>query len=294
MGYTVGSLFSGIGGLDLAAHKAGFTTSWFVEREPFCQKVLAKHWPGVPCYSDIFECRDLPHVDILTGGFPCQPFSEAGAQKGKDDERYLLPQMLRIAKEIQPYAILFENVRGFPQIDAGYHFKYLLRELAAMGYDAEWGHIRASSVGAPQERERWFCIAYMVDAPRCISSNVREGDAGKQQQTVDTAASKRHVSKPLRQAGTNRQYRSQRTGANQSRLLRVGNGISAGMDFPGWPARPGEDQHAYEPSRTVQNETPDYEARLKAIGNAVVPAQAYPLFTAIHEWLTSQDLELAA
>lgn len=285
--YTIGSLFSGVGGLDLAAHWAGFATSWFVEREPFCQKVLAKHWAGVPIHSDVFECHDLPHVDVIVGGFPCQPFSVAGSRKGADDERYLLPEMLRIIREVKPYAVLFENVRGFPQIDDGYHFKYLLRELAAMGLYAEWGHIRASDVGAPQDRERWICIAYVVDAPRFVSSDFREGHAGKQQQAIIAATSKRHVSKPLRQTGTNRQLRSRRIPerVGEPGLFRVADGLPSRMDFPGWPARPGEDQHAYEPSRTIQSPTIDYKDRLKAIGNAVVPQVVYPLFVAIHEWL---------
>lgn len=161
--YTVGSLFSGIGGLDLAAQWAGFETSWFVEKDSFCQRVLKKHWPNTVIYDDVFECKNLPHVDVVVGGFPCQPFSIAGLRKGREDERYLLPEMLRIVKEIGPYVVLFENVPGFSSIAEGEEHKFLLKEIAKMGYDAEWGYLRASDIGAPHQRERFFCLAYSTN-----------------------------------------------------------------------------------------------------------------------------------
>src|SRR5689334_18845521 len=114
MSYSLLSVFAGIGGLDLAAHWAGLETVGFIEHEPFCQKVLTKHWPHVPIYSDVFDYHDIKHVDVVCGGFPCQPFSVAGKRKGTKDERYLLPEMLRIISEVKPYAVLFENVPGFP------------------------------------------------------------------------------------------------------------------------------------------------------------------------------------
>lgn len=181
---TVISLFSGIGGLDLAAHWAGFQTVRFVEKEPFCQKVLRKHWPGVPIDDDVFTSHP-EHADVVVGGFPCQPFSVAGNQRGADDERYLLPEMLRIVREVQPYAVVFENVPGFPALNAGAEFKYLLRSLAEMGFDAQWGHLRASDVGAPHQRERWFCVAVMVNPAQRFSSYLRECTEKLTQQAVD-------------------------------------------------------------------------------------------------------------
>ena len=355
MTYTVGSLFSGIGGLDLAAHWAGFTTSWFVEREPFCQQVLAKHWPGVPIHDDVFKCHDLPHVDLVVGGFPCQPFSVAGKQDGDKDERYLLLEMLRIVREVKPYVVLFENVPGFSTLDDGVYFKYLLREIASMGYDAEWGHPRAQDCGAPHKRERWFCVAYLVNAPQC-ASYIDESVARKQEQTIATATSERHGRKPVRRStmadpvrnrraqgdrssgcstprplwqcqpkrggeimgnadsqgrqkplkARQRTYRAKsrarmdyRLGRSsysgrqrwqaQSEVCGVAHGLPGRMDFVGWPARPGESQYPYEPSRVTTAKTPDRAARLKALGNAVVPQVAYPLFVAIREWLKAQD-----
>src|SRR5690606_28712795 len=125
---TVGSLFSGIGGLDMACEMAGFKTLWQGEKNDFCRQVLHKHWPDAVQHSDLFDCHDLPYVDLLTAGFPCQPFSIAGSRKGKDDERYLIPEMFRIIRECQPRTCLFENVRGFTNIDDGNVFRDFLRE----------------------------------------------------------------------------------------------------------------------------------------------------------------------
>lgn len=317
MAYTVGSLFSGIGGLDLAAHWAGFETKWFVEKEPFCQKVLAKHWPNTPIHGDIFECKNLEHVTLLHGGFPCQPYSIAGLQLGEEDERYLLPQMLRVIGEVKPYAVLFENVPGFPQLNDGNGFKDLLRTLTEMGFDAEWGHIRASDSGAPHKRERWFCVAYSKSReyagnPGTVGRETKE--AGQQNvwpvfsgssSNVGNTDSKRlegqwagrkpimgtrHRKAQLKSAS----HGSRQSRPTQSRLGGNNDGLPRWMDFPGWPARPGEDQHAYEPSRVTSAKTPDRAARLKALGNAVVPQVAFPLFAAIHEWLTAQDAERVA
>lgn len=352
MAYTVGSLFSGVGGLDLAAHWAGFTTSWFVEREPFCQKILAKHWPDVPCHSDVFEAHDLPHVDIVIGGFPCQPFSVAGNRKGADDERYLLPEMLRIIREVKPYVVLFENVPGFPSLSDGAEFKYLLRSLAEMGFNAEWGHLRASDSGAPHQRERWFLVAYASSRGHngrgeripgieiygrnstsigganstqvegycknqlVNAESIRINDSGRidERQQIKariTSTGKRLIRKSIRRStmgnttsagleranGRKPTFRQRsRPGARaiESRLRGTLDGLPRWMDFVGWPARPGEDQHAYEPSRVTSAKTPDRAARLKALGNAVVPQVAFPLFVAIHEWLTAQDAERVA
>lgn len=301
--YTIGSLFSGIGGLDLAAHWAGFTTAWFVEREPFCQKVLANHWPGVPIHSDVFECHDLPHVDVIVGGFPCQPFSVAGSRKGTADERYLLPEMLRIIREVKPYAVLFENVPGFPSLNDGAEFKYLLRTLAEMGFDAEWGHLRASDCGAPHQRERWFCVAYAEGSrdSRSITDTLsqRQGieiairrqlinardESGEQMADMGDTSSPR-LERGNGRKSTFRQRSRPGTRTTQSRFRGTPHGLPGWLDFAGWPARPGEDQYAYEPSRVTSTKSPDRAARLKALGNAVVPQVAYPLFQSIHEWLT--------
>ena len=321
MTYTVGSLFSGIGGIDLAAQWAGFETAWFVEKEPYCQQVLARHWPDTPIHGDIFDAHDLPHVDVIAGGFPCQPFSVAGQRRGRDDERFLLPEMLRIVSEVQPYVVLFENVPGFPSLNDGAEFKHLLRALAGMGFDAQWGHLRASDIGAPHRRERWFCVAYASSGRhnrRRIEIRGGESTRGakKSQRSSTTEETARcglsklvNTSSERNGAGTAGQARDAHHneerddsqgecgrdaiefraigasgGTPESRLGRNAHGVSCGMDAHRWPARPGEPQHEYEPPR-VTGEKGARAARLKALGNAVVPQVVYPIFLSIHEFL---------
>lgn len=274
MTYTIGSLFSGIGGLDLAAHWAKFETAWFVEKEPFCQKVLAKHWPNVPVYDDVFNVSYPPSVDVIAGGFPCQPFSSSGKLKGKKDERYLLPQMLRLVDEVKPYAVLFENVSGFPRLDHGDGFKYLLRTLAEMGFDAEWGHLFAQDAGAPHPRERWFCVAY------ARSNSVRRDSRAMGYASPYSEES--NVRPDFGGSSENLFIDDQRNA--ESGLGRNFNGLPGRMDFVGFPAGRGKKQFSYEPPRTTI-EKPETEARRKAIGNSVVPQVAYPIFQSIYEWL---------
>lgn len=160
MTYTLGTLFSGIGVPDLCGRMLGMTTLWQVEIEAFPRAVLAKNFPEAVQYQDIFDCHHLPHVDVLVAGFPCQPFSVAGKRQGEKDPRYLVPEMLRVIHETQPRICLLENVPGFASLESGKSFRELLRALAEMGYDAEWGHLTAEAYGAPHRRERWFCVAY--------------------------------------------------------------------------------------------------------------------------------------
>ncbi len=154
----LGSLFSGIGGIDLAFERAGFKVAFQVEIDEFCQKVLQRHWPDVPRYGDIRAVtgRDLPAVDVLAGGFPCQPVSVAGRRKAQADERWLWPEFARLIGDLRPRFVFLENVPGI--LTAG--GADVVTDLAALGYDAQWGIVAASDVGAPHRRERWWCVAY--------------------------------------------------------------------------------------------------------------------------------------
>ncbi len=157
---THGSLFAGIGGFDLGFERAGIETKWQVEIDPFCQKVLAKHWPNTKRYGDIRECgkHNLEPVDIISGGFPCQPVSVAGKKLAQQDERWLWPEFYRIICELRPRFTVLENVTG---LLAGYGgMGDVLRDLAACGFDAEWQVLRASDFGAPHTRERICVVAY--------------------------------------------------------------------------------------------------------------------------------------
>jgi len=160
--YKVGSLFSGIGGLDLGLERSGFEIAWQIEIDDFCQKILRKHWPNVPKYQDVFSVDfvGLPKVDLLCGGFPCQPVSYAGKRRGSQDERWLWPEFNRAICEIKPRWILVENVPGLLSAENGRLFGGILRDLAAGGYDVEWDCIPAAAFGAPHLRYRVFLVAY--------------------------------------------------------------------------------------------------------------------------------------
>ncbi len=155
---TFGSLFSGIGGFDLGLERAGMECRWQVEIDPFCQKVLAKHWPDVPRYGDIktIDFTEVEPVDLICGGFPCQPVSLAGQRRGQDDERWLWPDFARAIRMVRPRYALMENVPGLLGLGMG----DVLGDLSELGYDAEWSVISACSMGAPHTRERVFIMAY--------------------------------------------------------------------------------------------------------------------------------------
>ena len=155
--YTVGSLFAGIGGIDLGLERTGyFRTAWVCERDPYCQRVLAKHWPDATVFDDVADIgEDTPAVDVIAAGFPCQPVSHAGRRKAQDDERWLWPHVERCVRVLRPRGVLLENVAGL--FTAG--FDDVIGGLAACGYDAEWDCIPAAAVGAPHLRERVFIIA---------------------------------------------------------------------------------------------------------------------------------------
>jgi len=194
---TVGSLFAGIGGIELGLERTGhFRTVWQVENDKFCNKVLARHWPEARRYEDIRECqgkmadnnshgrawvqepekrnsRDaqfrLEDCDIICGGFPCQDISTAGKRAGIKGRRSgLWSEMARLVGEVRPRYVLVENVSAL----LGRGIDTVLRDLAALGYDAEWDCIPASAIGAPHRRDRVFIVAY----DKCITGEVRGTD----------------------------------------------------------------------------------------------------------------------
>jgi DNA (cytosine-5)-methyltransferase 1 len=161
-------LFSGIGGFSLGLERTGgFETVAFCEIEPFPRKVLAKHWPEVPCYEDVRTltaerlAADGIAVDAITGGFPCQDLSASGKQAGFEGERSsLYSEVIRLACDIRPKFIALENVANLLVGERGSWFGTLLRDMASIGYDAEWFYIPASWLGANHARTRVWIIAY--------------------------------------------------------------------------------------------------------------------------------------
>ena len=264
------SLFSGIGGLDLAAEWAGFTTVGQCEYADYPTKILEKHWPDVPRWRDIhdltgedFRTRTgLRTVDIISGGFPCQPFSVAGKQMGQADERYLFPEMLRIIADLKPHFVVGENVPGILRIAAVDIVESLERE----GYECVLFDFEAAAVGAHHRRERIAFVAhrksgFMENArcSRCIQSEVLQEQPRRteSERTGTTLADTEMRREPGPQQNWNRARRSGCCGR--------------------WPAEPDVGRVAYG--------VPNRMDRIRALGNTVVPAQFYPIFRAIAEEL---------
>jgi DNA (cytosine-5)-methyltransferase 1 len=186
------SLFSGIGGFDLAAEWAGWNNIFHCEWNPFGQRVLAHHFPNSKSYNDIIKTNFSVHagqIDVLTGGFPCQPYSTAGLRKGKADERHLFPEMLRAIKEIKPKWVIGENVRGLVNWGGGMVFDEVCNDLESEGYEVQPFLIPAASVNAPHQRQRIWFIAYANDKGGSTRSRQVQSENGKISEWNDNAES---------------------------------------------------------------------------------------------------------
>jgi DNA (cytosine-5)-methyltransferase 1 len=173
------SLFSGIGGFDLAAEWMGWENVFHCEWMEFPRKVLDYYWADADSYTDICKTDFKKYantIDILTGGFPCQPFSMAGKRKGTEDERYLWHEMLRAVQEIKPTYVIAENVFGITNIDGGLVFEQVCLDLEAEGYEVQPFIIPAASKNAPHRRDRVWFVAYSNLRGRCGKTRIREND----------------------------------------------------------------------------------------------------------------------
>jgi DNA (cytosine-5)-methyltransferase 1 len=175
---THGSLFSGIGGFDLAAEWMGWTNVFHCEWMPFPRKVLDYYWPNADSHIDICKTDFTKYankIDVLTGGFPCQPFSMAGKRKGTNDERYLWGEMLRAIREIKPKFVIAENVFGITNIDGGLVFEQVCLDLEAEGYEVQPFIIPAAAKNAPHRRDRvWFVAQNTLHSRRIHRGNEQE------------------------------------------------------------------------------------------------------------------------
>lgn len=166
---NVGSLFSGIGGIDLGLERAGMEVVWQCESNEFCRQVLAERFPGVLCYHDV---RELPaaieRVDLICGGFPCQPVSVAGKRLAQADERWLWPAFALAVRELRPRYVLVENVPGL--LARGGGMGDVLRDLAGCGYVSEWDCLPASAFGAPHLRYRVWLVAHAHEGELRVQS----------------------------------------------------------------------------------------------------------------------------
>lgn len=239
-----GSLFSGIGGFDLAAQWAGWDNVFQCEIDPFCQKVLQKNFPNVYRHSDIhsFDGKKWRGVDVVSGGFPCQPYSTAGSRKGNDDDRALWPEMFRVVREIAPRWVVGENVAGLISMDGGRVLDGIFTDLESIGYSVEAFVIPAIGVGAPHRRKRIWIVAYSekVDDRRNAGEVPKENGRQKWNNVPKFG-------------GTNQvpSWDEHYIGA-APKLCRMDDGIPDRMD------------------------------RIEALGNAIIPGIAYNLFSMIN------------
>ena len=171
-------LFSGVGGFSLGLERAGMKTVAFCEIEPFCRAVLKKHWPDVPQFEDVRMLRgeDVGAVELVAGGYPCQPFSTAGERRGAEDDRHLWPEMRRLVEELRPAWVLGENVAG--HVSMG--LDQVLSDLEALGYSTQAFIIPACAIGALHRRDRVWVVA------NASSKRLeKQGGAGVRQQCSD-------------------------------------------------------------------------------------------------------------
>ena len=179
-----GSLFSGIGGFDLAAEWMEWENKFHCEWNEFGQKVLHHYWPNAEQFTDIKKSNFTKYanrIDILTGGFPCQPYSSAGKRLGKEDDRHLWPEMLRAIREIQPRWVVGENVRGLTNWNGGVVFDEVQADLEAEGYEITPFLLPACAVNAPHRRDRIWFVAYsnLYGSKQCNSNNEVNASQGR-------------------------------------------------------------------------------------------------------------------
>jgi DNA (cytosine-5)-methyltransferase 1 len=317
-----GSLFTGIGGLDLGLERAGMRCAWQVEIDDYATRVLERHWPGVKRWRDIADfiadtnkpeqgqqpqrrkvgrvwrvrqqSKEISAVDVdlICGGFPCQPVSLAGSRRGDADERWLWPQFRRVVGLIRPRYVVVENVPGLLSADDGRLFGGILRDLAAMGFDAEWGVLPASAFGAPHLRRRVFIVAYANGSTGRWREIIGEGWngesalCGKDRIASDTQSNGwgEGRAKPTREQGrfNAAECRKPARNADESRLAQR---KSEPRDTrPQQSAIIGTDWRLTEPTiRRGDYGTANRVDRLRCLGNAVVPQVA--------EWIGKRIIE---
>lgn len=290
---TFGSLFAGIGGFDLGFERAGMRCEWQVEIDPYCQRVLAKHWPDVRRWDDV---RTFPPagdwgVDVICGGFPCQDISNAGKQAGIEGQQSgLWREFARIIGEIRPRIVVVENVAAL----LGRGMGRVLGDLSALGFDAEWDVIPAVAVGAPHRRERVWITA---NANGCEQGRRQQPERGANKRDADTSGDGPQRKLANSNGKHGRTGRARRLTGNHSRNAEqaqrqaMGYAIRSRLEVRQmqealyeFAATVGASQWATEPNvGRVADGIPARVDRLRGLGNAVVPQVA--------EWIGRRILE---
>jgi DNA (cytosine-5)-methyltransferase 1 len=318
-----GSLFSGIGGFDLASELVGWDNLFQVEIDSYCQKVLRKNFPNVKLYGDIKEFKGTDWrgtVDIISGGFPCQPFSVAGKRRGQKDNRYLWDEMLRVIREITPSFIVGENVAGLISMEGGGTLDRILSDLEDEGYATEQFIIPACAIGAWHRRDRIWIVAY----DKCMGWKKRSGISLGQEEQESEGQELNHICEEVSSNSNSNgwEYRGTLGGGRQDSLdweqyskesdkvreewkCEFGE-ISDNVSNPNckhkqeqfggnklgemleeeafrWSDPKSGRQWISEPRvGRVAHGIPNRVDRLKGLGNAIVPQVAYEIFTVIN------------
>ena len=283
-----GSLFSGIGGFDLAAEWMGWENVFHCEREPFAQKVLKHHFPNSKLYEDVttFDATAYAgRIDILTGGFPCQPFSAAGLRKGTEDERHLWPSMLRVIREVKPRYVVGENVRGLLSWSGGLVFEQVCADLEAEGYEVTPVLLPAAAKNAPHRRDRIWFVAYANDAPdtKSVRDTKQHGtDFSKQNRQPNNYGKLRDAPDTdikLSECG----YDNREDGRSEQTERIKSFGKPRGWEeFPTQPPICGGDDGISKELDGITFSKWRKES-IKAYGNAIVPQVVFEIFKAINK-----------
>ena len=271
---TIGSCFAGIGGFELGLERGipNSKTVWQIEQNKYCQTILQKHWPDATIYDDIREIdyEKIQPVDIICGGFPCQDISAAGSGKGIEhgDRSGLWQQMYRLINHLQPRVAVLENVPALLWKNRGMHI--VLQDLASIGYDAEWCTISARQFGAPHLRKRVFVVAYTMQI-RCRQNGQQQSHkTHRDRQQISTKSQevqtkfKHTISKHCQEQSTDTicmesQKRSKRR-CSQNDGIQQRDYQNYWQKFP-----------TQSPLRHRDDGISDRLARLRALGNAIVP-----------------------
>ena len=273
---TTLDLFAGIGGFALGLEATGFfRTTCFIENEPYCQAVLKHHWPDVPVLGDIRDVRreDLPDPspDLVCGGFPCQPFSQAGKQRAQDDPRHLWPEMFRLIRECRPTWVVGENVTGLVRLG----LDEVLTDLESEGYATRTFNIPACAVGAPHLRQRLWVISHAdseSEPDKSLDGSERDGQLGFgfMADTKRKGKGRRRLPRPGKDKSENGQGPS-----DKFRGCREAVADTSSRRQCGWDVEP-------EVGRVVDG-LPNRIPQLRALGNAIVPQIAQEIGQAIKE-----------
>jgi DNA (cytosine-5)-methyltransferase 1 len=291
------SLFTGIGGFDLAASWMGWENVFQCEIDPFCQKLLQYWFPEIELFSDIKTSNFTNYhgkIDVISGGFPCQPFSVAGKQKGTNDNRYLWPEMLRVLREVNPQWVVIENVCGLLALQSGMVFERVYADLENAGYKVQPYIIPACAVGAPHRRDRVWIVAHANVVYAAVTDTSTKG----LEREINCRKQKRKGNKDKfwsNITGFSREIaayiESQSAGKLQNKNCTQGTHGSDELfrkqhPIPNWDNFPAQSPVCIG-NDGLPGELADISfskwrnESIKALGNAIVPQVAYQIFKAI-------------